>query len=623
MVRFKEDEERIKAQEKAEKLAKRTPIGKWVRRIIKVTLILGVLLFIGLTLLSRIAGNSEYLQRGVTDFMESATGTEVQIEEFHYLKLFPNVGIHLEGVTLTKPEGNKVVGRAAEFQYESGFFDLMFSRNRMSILTLKDAFVGKDLTGRRDLQIDTAGVNENALGEGKPGLSVSGKWGKDALALAMAAEAEKDGDKIKSFRLVKDGAFSAKVGDIVAEGVVSKASATGTTIEVSKLTDSKMTAIGEVTYNKNWGNHNVGFKLDIDRNRLEGDVEISPEIVKGNIFSPKFHIEDIDPTVEMITRFSDLLSDDTEQRSTEISLPEGRVDVDFEIEELIGNDANLGAVEIPVRINNDKMTIKSATGKFSGGKLKADMTLDTTASPTTLVLSGSLKEWDYGLIQEVYMKHKNLSGSADVHVDLKGQGDTLDAIMNSLGGNITMIAGEGEFESKALNMWGAGLVNALMPSIGDNDLTKLNCMIADFNVENGIATADPLFIDTQRLKVVGDGKINLARQTIDLTLEPNAKGAAFLDIATAVNIDGPLSKPDIGPSTFSLFEKLGGLALGAINPAFLAFSLTDLGLTDNHPCSKFLTDEGDAAQTESQKTETAEPEAQAPVQQDPGKGMNE
>ena len=33
MVMFKEDEERIKAQEKAEKLAKRTPLGKWFRRL--------------------------------------------------------------------------------------------------------------------------------------------------------------------------------------------------------------------------------------------------------------------------------------------------------------------------------------------------------------------------------------------------------------------------------------------------------------------------------------------------------------------------------------------------------------------------------------------------------------
>ncbi|HIL29254.1 MAG TPA: hypothetical protein EYG18_08295, partial [Micavibrio sp.] len=88
MVMFKEDEERIKAQEKAEKLAKRTPLGKWCRRLVKVTLILGVLLFIGLTLLSRIAGNSEYLQRGVTEFMESSTGMKVAIGEFHYLKLF-------------------------------------------------------------------------------------------------------------------------------------------------------------------------------------------------------------------------------------------------------------------------------------------------------------------------------------------------------------------------------------------------------------------------------------------------------------------------------------------------------------------------------------------------------
>ncbi|GEM_PF-1423919 len=595
MVMFKEDEERIKAQEKAEKLAKRTPLGKWFRRLVKVTLILGVLLFIGLTLLSRIAGNSEYLQRGVTEFMESSTGMKVAIGEFHYLKLFPNVGIHLEDVQLTDPDTQAVTASATEFQYESGFFDLMFSRNRMSVLSIKEAFVSKALTGRRNLNITQAGLDANALGEGQPGLSASGTWGKDAFAVAMAGEVEMAGENIKSFQLVKNGAFNAKIGAVVIEGSVGASAIGGTKIDVTKLTDSKMTATGEITYNKSWGEHKVGFDLAIDRNKLQGDVAISPELVKGDIYSPQFHMEDIDSTVDMITAFSDLLSDDTQERSKDISLPEGRVEVDFELDELMGKNVNLGKLEIPVRINGNKMTINSVKGTFSGGKVDLEMVLDTSVSPTSMMLKGNMKDWDYGQIQEVYLSRKNLAGDADVFVELTANGNNFDAMMNALNGKITMIAGEGQFESKALNVWGAGLVNAIMPRIGDNDLTTLNCMVADFTVENGVAKADPLFLDTARLKVVGDGKVNLARQTIDLTLEPEAKGAAFLDIATAVNVKGPLTSPDIGPSTFSLLEKIGGLALGAINPAFLAFSMTDLGLTNNHPCAKFFNEDGQAA----------------------------
>ena len=605
MVMFKEDEERIKAQEKAEKLAKRTPLGKWVRRLVKVTLILGVLLFIGLTLLSRIAGNSEYLQRGVTEFMENSTGMKVAIGEFHYLKLFPNVGIHLEGVQLTDPGTEAVTASATEFQYESGFFDLMFSRNRMSVMSVKDAFVSKTLTGRRNLNISQAGLDTNALGEGLPGLSASGTWGKDSFAVAMAGEVEMAGESIKSFQLVKDGAFNAKIGDVVMEGSVGASAIGGTKIDVTKLTDSKMTATGEITYSKSWGEHKVGFDLAIDRNKLQGDVAISPELVKGDIYSPQFHMEDIDTTIDMITAFSDLLSDDSQERSKDISLPEGRVEVDFELDELMGNNVNLGKLDVPVRINGNKMTIDSVEGTFSGGKVDLNISLDTAVSPTSMNMKGTLKGWDYGQIQEVYLSRKNLAGEADVFIDLTATGNNVDALMNALNGKITMIAGEGQFESKALNVWGAGLVNAIMPKIGDDDLTTLNCMVADFTVENGVAEADPLFLDTARLKVVGDGKVNLARQTIDLTLEPEAKGAAFLDIATAVNVKGPLANPDIGPSTFSLFEKIGGLALGAINPAFLAFSMTDLGLTNNHPCSKFFNDDGNAAPATEQANDEA------------------
>lgn len=119
-------------------------------------------------------------------------------------------------------------------------------------------------------------------------------------------------------------------------------------------------------------------------------------------------------------------------------------------------------------------------------------------------------------------------------------------------------------------------------------MTTLNCMIADFKITDAIAKPDPLFLDTKRVTVIGEGEINFLENKIDLKLEPKAKNPAFLDVATAVNVKGEIFNPKIGADTFSLFEKLGGLALGIVNPAFLAFTMTDLGITEDHPCHKFI-----------------------------------
>lgn len=70
--------------------------------------------------------------------------------------------------------------------------------------------------------------------------------------------------------------------------------------------------------------------------------------------------------------------------------------------------------------------------------------------------------------------------------------------------------------------------------------------------------------------------------------------------------------------------KLGQLLLGTINPAFWAYSLADLGLTENHPCRAFIEAGAEEAGTEDEDTgaeeagteeaETEETPAQEPEQ---------
>ena len=61
--------------------------------------------------------------------------------------------------------------------------------------------------------------------------------------------------------------------------------------------------------------------------------------------------------------------------------------------------------------------------------------------------------------------------------------------------------------------------------------------------------------------------------------------------SSSVDVDGALSAPRVTPNFAGLGRKLGTLLLGVVNPAFLAVSLTDLGLSESHPCGAFLKEE--------------------------------
>jgi hypothetical protein len=118
----------------------------------------------------------------------------------------------------------------------------------------------------------------------------------------------------------------------------------------------------------------------------------------------------------------------------------------------------------------------------------------------------------------------------------------------------------------------------------------MNCAVADFEFESGTAGANAFFIDTDLVTVIGEGEYDYPANALDMTLEPKSKGVEILDVAVPVKISGQLGSPEISPSTMGIIKKLGGLSLGLVNPAFLAYSLTDLGLAEDHPCRPYIED---------------------------------
>ena len=143
-------------------------------------------------------------------------------------------------------------------------------------------------------------------------------------------------------------------------------------------------------------------------------------------------------------------------------------------------------------------------------------------------------------------------------------------------------------ESAVINNWGAGLVNALVPKKDDANELRLNCAVIDFDFDKGKGEAKTLFLDAKRTRVTGKGDIDLRDNTVDIVMKTNPKQLALLDMTPAVLVKGDLTNPSVSPSKLSLGKKIGGILLGTVNPALLAVSLSDLGISEGHPCHESI-----------------------------------
>lgn len=586
MVLFKEDERRIREQERQEKLAKQTRLGLWAKRLFKIGLVLSVLFGVSLVLLSMLNGSNEALRKGIEDYLTQATGMRAEIQEFNAMSFFPDLALDAGDIVFRRDETGPPAMTVGTAKFSAGFFDLMFSRQRIEILTIENLNAQPGIWGDRALVLETLALQKDGF-DGKPGLVLKGRYGENDMAALLAMDVwDKDGGRFV-YKMPDKSDFTGHFGALEANGFMEKAPGGKLKLHVAALGSPKEPLSGDLLIRSGFGKKHVQADLTFGGSVLDAAVDLSEDAIQGTLAFPVLTVKD----AGILRRFYGALTTAPGEAGP-IGFGRRNVDVTVSVTDLRHGNGALGTVHLPMRVTGGILTAGPLGGTINGGALSGQAVVDASSEAATLDLTADLKAWDFGQYQKAVFGRDNVSGTANVKLAVKGEGKSWPALIRALDGEAAMVAGQGEFATAAINIWGGGIVRAMLPDLAPGSLTTLNCMIANFTIKDGIARPAPFFFDTARVTVVGDGTVNLPENRIAIKLEPKAKDPALLDMATAVDISGPILSPSIEADDFSVFEKLGGLALGVVNPAFLVFSLTDLGLTENHPCRKFIGEPG-------------------------------
>ncbi len=192
-------------------------------------------------------------------------------------------------------------------------------------------------------------------------------------------------------------------------------------------------------------------------------------------------------------------------------------------------------------------------------------------------------------------------GKLDVDVRLRGRGASIAQIMARANGRTELITGRGRIDNKLVEVVGGDLALDALPILGgggDGPYTNVNCAVSRFRIKQGIATVTDLVLDTDRTTVVGEGKVNLRNERLDIGIEPTPKSGAGADgvgrvtlslgeLAKPFRLSGTLANPKLGIDAvkggIALGKAIGGAAL--FGPAGIAAVLVggDTGDAEN-PC---------------------------------------
>ncbi|MDZ7753645.1 MAG: AsmA family protein [Gammaproteobacteria bacterium] len=282
--------------------------------------------------------------------------------------------------------------------------------------------------------------------------------------------------------------------------------------------------------------------------------------------------------------------------------PLARVDLALDI-----TAKDLGVASVILRRLAGTVSLEAARLRLAGVELEladsafaGELELDGDAEPPALSLRLVSEALDMARLQELIAGHHWLRAKGRMEVDVTARGRTPAALAASLDGTVRLLVEQGEASTEDIDAMVGGLTRLVGTLVAaDKERATLNCAVADFEVEQGVATARVLLADTEHSTVYGAGTVDLGKERLDLLFTPKPK-AITLSVAVPVEVAGPLMAPSYNLEEMAVTRKAVGIlaALGIISfPPAALLGLAELGTGSGNPCLAIAREHGEKAES--------------------------
>jgi uncharacterized protein involved in outer membrane biogenesis len=283
--------------------------------------------------------------------------------------------------------------------------------------------------------------------------------------------------------------------------------------------------------------------------------------------------------------------------------------------------ASLEDATLNLSVEDGHLTVSLFRGRLAGGALDGSMKLNTRARPAAVSAKLTLDKLDVGRLAKDMHIANDVEGHANFKADVSGAGHSVAQIMAGLDGETSLVMGEGRMKTGSLNTLIGGPTQVLGDIFagGSKGYTTVNCAVVRFPIKKGVATAQPMVLDTDLAQFVGSGTVDLGDEKIDLLVKPEPKKPT-INTAVPVRVGGTLAHPKYSLETLGVARKLGGVIGLVLFPPAAIVGLGELGVTDDNACIQQAKENQKDGQTKSSEQGNS---TGGNILKDVGKGITE
>jgi len=248
-----------------------------------------------------------------------------------------------------------------------------------------------------------------------------------------------------------------------------------------------------------------------------------------------------------------------------------------------------------LRLQDGVVSLAPLKFDMAGGNLSSDIKLDGSGRAGKDAIKAEMK------VSARHLQLKQLfpaMGSLDASVgeingdaSLSAAGNSVGSLLGAANGEIKTLIDQGTVSKLLLEEMGLNIGNVILTHLVGDKQVKINCMAADFGVNNGLMQTQSFIVDTDAAIIDVSGSVNLTQEQLDLTIKPHSKGLRVLSLRAPLYVRGSFKNPSVSIDKGVMAMRAGGaIALAVLAPIAALLPLINAGPGEHGECAKLLAD---------------------------------
>ena len=251
----------------------------------------------------------------------------------------------------------------------------------------------------------------------------------------------------------------------------------------------------------------------------------------------------------------------------------------------------LDSGKVHVKLEGSKLRLDPLELGVAGGKIAGPISIDATKKPADIRAALDVRDLQINRMVPKIDSMKSSFGKLGGRINLSGPGISVAGWLGGASGDVSVITGRGEFSNLLLEFAGLDAGEAIKFFVEGDKQVKLRCAAIAFDVNKGVMASRSIVLDTTDTVFYATGKVNLAKESLDLKIEQEPKDMSILSLRSPITVGGSFASPSIGVSPGPLAARgLAVAALAAINPLLALLPTIETGPGDDSDCKEVLAD---------------------------------